>query len=379
MAYKRKLKIGFLFNQDSNWMGGIMYLLNTVRILNYLSTEEMPLVFIFYNKNCKKYVEKLNYPFLTKIEWCYPNIYYGYLKSWLNNRNIFIEKIIANYELDAVFPLQDFPVKSNINTKLISWYADLQHMYYPNYFSIRKRFERNSRIKYIFKNCENLVVSSQSVKDDFIKFFSIPEKLNIHIYRFVSVINKMFKDTIDTLREKYSLPQNYFMVCNQFHKHKNHKVILKALAGLKKEKNNIHIVFTGRLPDNPKSSYLKELHDIIKENNILEKISFLGLIPRDDQLLLMKYSQAIIQPSIFEGWSTVIEDAKSLQVPVVASNIEVNIEQLEEKGTYFSPFDHSELKYILLNFPNRNDKEKIYEDYEVRMKNAANKFILIFK
>ena len=31
-----------------------------------------------------------------------------------------------------------------------------------------------------------------------------------------------------------------------------------------------------------------------------------------DQLRLMKESLGVIQPSLFEGWSTVIEDAKAL-------------------------------------------------------------------
>ena len=58
---------------------------------------------------------------------------------------------------------------------------------------------------------------------------------------------------------------------------------------------------------------------------------------RAEQLLLMKYAQAVIQPSLFEGWSTVIEDAISLQVPVIASNLPVNIEQLGDRGVYFDP------------------------------------------
>ncbi|MCK5840202.1 MAG: glycosyltransferase, partial [Bacteroidales bacterium] len=103
-----------------------------------------------------------------------------------------------------------------------------------------------------------------------------------------------------------------------------------------------------------------------------------GLIPRGDQLLLMKYAKAIVQPSLFEGWSTVIEDAKSLQVPVIASNLPVNIEQLQEKGTYFEPHDYSTLAKILDSYPGRNYNDKIYEEYEVRMKNAAYEFMKIF-
>ena len=105
----------------------------------------------------------------------------------------------------------------------------------------------------------------------------------------------------------------------------------------------------------------------------------MGLIPRCDQLLLMKYCKAILQPSLFEGWSTVIEDAKSLQVPVIAANLNVNIEQLEEKGTYFEPHNVSQLVSILENYPNRDYNSQLYNSYDNRMKNAAYELLSVFK
>jgi len=92
----------------------------------------------------------------------------------------------------------------------------------------------------------------------------------------------------------------------------------------------------------------------------------------------MKHSQAVIQPSLFEGWSTVIEDAMSLQVPVIASNIPVNIEQLGEKGKYFNPHNEDELAAILANYPARENEVLLYEDYKTRVRSAAREFIRIF-
>lgn len=121
------------------------------------------------------------------------------------------------------------------------------------------------------------------------------------------------------------------------------------------------------------------MHKLIDENSLQKNISILGFIPRDDQLQLMRYSQAVIQPSLFEGWSTVIEDSRSLQVPVIASNLKVNKEQLKKTGIYFDPSDPDELASILTKYPERKLNEKIYEDYELRVKKAATKLIEIFK
>ena len=123
---------------------------------------------------------------------------------------------------------------------------------------------------------------------------------------------------------------------------------------------------------------MQELHDIINENQLKSQISFLGLIPRGDQLLLMKNAKAILQPSLFEGWSTVIEDARSLQVPVIATDLPVNIEQLEDKGKYFSAYDDEKLASLIIEQQGVKKSKQLYEPYEKRMKDAAYSFYSIF-
>lgn len=374
-----RFRLGILFNFNPKWTGGLIYLLNVVRILDFLDEKDKPTVVVLFNPALKKYVDEINYPYLELVPNQFPSIYKGYALSILKNKNLFVDDLAIQHQLDAVFPMHDYPVKSKLKIKLVSWYADLQHQYYPQFFSKLKIFERNARIKMILRNSKDLVVSSQAVKDDFEKFYKIPKSLKISIYHFVSIIDNLPDLTFEQLREKYNLPQEYYMISNQFHKHKNHKVAFEAVAELKKKGISTHIAVTGRFPEEPNSEYLQQLHDIVNQNELKTSISFLGLIPRGDQLLLMKYAKAIIQPSLFEGWSTVIEDAKSLQVPVIAANLNVNIEQLQETGTYFEPHNFGQLASILANYPSRDFGKMLYEPYSERMKKAAYEFLAVFK
>lgn len=375
----KKPRIGIIFNFRSGWMGGIIYILNVIRMLNFLEDEDKPEIILFYRSDLKKFVDEINYPYFKALEWSFPSIEKGYLISWLLRKNVFVYKIMQEFELDGLYPLHDFPVRTKSRTRLVSWYADLQHEYYPEFFTKRKILERTARIRFILKNSDDLVVSSQAVANDFKKFFKIRDNLKIHIFHFVSVIDDFSGLNIEDLRVKYKLTLQYFMISNQFHKHKNHKVLLNALALLKEKGVILHLAFTGRFPVESDSPYLKELNNIIKSNRLEDQICFLGIIPRADQLLLMKHSQAVIQPSLFEGWSTVIEDAISLQVPVIASNLLVNVEQLGNVGVYFDPNDPAELASILQDYPKRNIHNVLYEEYSERVKNAAKGFISIFK
>lgn len=373
---KERKRIGIIFNFSPSWMGGVVYIMNIIKTLNYLESDDKPVIVLFYNPNLKQFVDEIDYPFFNKVLWPYPSVYKTFLKSLFTRKNAFVDEIITKFELDAIFPLHDYPVKSRRKTKIVSWYADLQHKHYPEFFTRFKRIERNLRIRLILRNSKDLVVSSEAVKDDFYRFFKIPKSLKIHVYHFVSIIDKFPSGDFEIVRQQYGLPQDYFMISNQFHKHKNHKVAFQAIADLQKEGMKINLVLTGKLPEDDDSEYAAELRKILTENELEDRIFFLGVLPRNTQLAIMKNATAVIQPSLFEGWSTVIEDAKSLQVPVIASDLNVNREQLGETGTYFEP--HNAIHLAELMEMAKKNHSDLYEDYKLRVKKAAYELYAIF-
>ncbi len=377
MTENKRLKLGVIFNFDSSWMGGIIYIINIVKTLNFLDDKEKPQIFLFYNPSLKKFLNEFDYPYIEKVKWDFPSLIKGNIKSWILRKNLFIIGILKEYDLDAIYPLQDYPARTNTHSKLISWTPDFQHKKYPNFFSKKIILGRHIRLKNVMRNNFDLVLSSNDAFNDLKKYYTIPDSLYVHIYHFVSVIEDLQYTNIDDLLEKYKLPDKYFLISNQFHKHKNHRIVFKAVALLKEMGIRVNLAITGKFPDASYSPYMNELHEILDKNQLHDQIFMLGIISRNDQLQLMRNSQAVIQPSLFEGWSTVIEDAMSLQVPVIATNLNVNIEQLQNTGTYFDPYNVDELVEILKNYPEDNKREKLYEDFEVRVKEAAKNLIQI--
>ncbi len=373
------MKVGILFNFSPKWMGGVIYIINLVNTLNFLDDKDKPEILLFHRKDLKRFIDEMKYPYLDPIEWNFPSITKGTLISMLLRKNLFIYDIIQKFDLDSVYPLQDYPVRTETKVKLVSWCADFQHRHYPEFFSAAQSAGRNTRTKLALKNTNDLVLSSHDALTDLRNFYRVRDTMNLHVYHFVSVIDAGTDQNINDLKIKYGLPDKYFMVSNQFHKHKNHKVLLVALAKLKVKGIIKHMAFTGKLPDSADSTYLTDLHRIIDDYDLNSQISMLGVISRNDQLPLMKNSQAVIQPSLFEGWSTVIEDAISLQVPVISSNLRVNIEQLGDKGVYFDPHNPDQLVDLLVNFPERCLNDKFYEEYNTRVRNAAYSLLKILK
>ena len=119
--------------------------------------------------------------------------------------------------------------------------------------------------------------------------------------------------------------------------------MIDAVKLLKEKGNDILLIFTGKEYDHRNPAYTDELKNFVQQNNLSSQILFLGFIDRAEQLQLMNHAEAIIQPSLFEGWSTVVEDGKAMNQYVIASNIDVHIDQLQQNCSFFNPLNPIEL------------------------------------
>ena len=203
---------------------------------------------------------------------------------------------------------------------------DFQEHYFPAFFSDEELQSRKAAQEYIAKQ-DHLVVSSIDAKKDFEKFYP-QHKCKVEVLPF-AVSNPDIKqlNAADVL-VKYGVQPGYFFIANQFWIHKNHIVILEAIRKLKEEGLKYQFVFSGKTNDYRSAGHFEMLQQKVTEFDIKGQVKFLGFIDRLDQMVLMKQANSIIQPSLFEGWSTVVEDAKSLQQHIIASDLEVHKEQL---------------------------------------------------
>lgn len=190
------------------------------------------------------------------------------------------------------------------------------------------------------------------------------------VMSFVSYLEpEYFKPNPHLTKEKYQLPDNFFLVSNQFYPHKNHILIIEALGILKQKNIYPTVVFTGSF--NQDSEHYVKLVSRIKELELEKQVIILGLIPRIDQIQLMRMCLAIIQPSLFEGWSTVIEDARTLGKPILASDFPVHLEQSPPRTLFFEQHNPEQLASLMSNaFDNFKPGIDIDAEETARYKNS---------
>jgi glycosyltransferase involved in cell wall biosynthesis len=165
----------------------------------------------------------------------------------------------------------------------------------------------------------------------------------LHFVSQPGVYNNTLK--FEQIISKYKIDENYFFLPNQLWKHKNHMVVFKALTLLKKNGISVCVVCTGQIDDYRNNEYSHKIKQYIQENEL--NVKLLGIIDYQDVVELMRNSIAVINPSYFEGWSSTVEECKSLGKNMILSDINVHKEQAPDNSYYFNPDDENELYKII--------------------------------
>lgn len=324
----KRLKIALNYRYDENWIGGTYYIENLISALNTLPIEDKPVLFIVseYDDYCTL-AAKVDYPFIS-----YHNSY-GPRNLFLKVANKITRKLFGlnvfgkKNTVDVLFPFSS-PIAYLTSKKNIYWIPDFQEHYFPKFFSEKEAEQRKQWQASIINSKNQLILSSKAAYSNYKEIFP-KTTLEPFILPFAVTLPNIFTIDFSTVKKDLGLTDEYFICPNQFWIHKDHKTLIKAISHLKNKGQTVTVYFTGKTEDHRFPGYYKELESMINELGLQGNIISLGFLDRRVQLAVMKNALAIIQPSLFEGWSTVIEDAKALNKFVIASDIEVHKEQLE--------------------------------------------------
>jgi glycosyltransferase involved in cell wall biosynthesis len=376
MVKRKRVALTYAYNE--NWIGGTYYIENLIAALNQLPDAQKPelLIFSFDAADSERLKKAVQYPYwiFRRFErtLSLPARIANKLTATLLGRR-FINTLYG--DIDLIFPLPTAwrGYFSRVQHHLY-WIPDFQEHYLPAFFKQEEILVRKTDQELILQIAKNIVFSSHAAQNDFNDIYP-SNTLTQHVLQF-AVIGKPASGAITDCLVKYDIAQPYFICSNQFWKHKNHAVVLRSLVKLRNTHPQTLIIFTGKEHDYRNPTYFEELMALCEDLGLRSELRFLGFIPREDQLILMQAAIAVIQPSLFEGWSTVVEDAKSLNVPIVASALSVHQEQLAEyqPKLFFPPDDDTKLAWCLIQMMSGEVSTSVY-DYQHDVIRFAQEFM----
>jgi glycosyltransferase involved in cell wall biosynthesis len=344
-----KRRLGLTVAEDIRWIGGSIYLRNLVHILASLPSPERPEVVLLGGVTAQSELVRhlASFDFVKGIS---PS---NEAVARLGRAGVWMKRLLwytagrlprpAKFRgIDLEFPV--FKVESRPWPGLY-WIPDFQHAAMPQMFSREERGWRDTTYSRIAQQDGVLLLSSRAALSDFRRLFPDPT-VRPRVWSFCSSLGAAERGGANP-RDKYRLPEKFLYVPNQFWVHKDHATVFRALGLLRAKGIAPTVVCTGLQDDYRHPEHFRTLMEGASTSGAAAQIRCLGLVPREDQLEIFRHAAAVVQPSLFEGWSTVVEDTKSLGRPLIVSDIPPHLEQAADTAHFFRAGSPEDLARVL--------------------------------
>lgn len=346
----RPIRLAFTLISRQAWAGGYNYQLNLFNALaNYCPGAITPVVFTGEGHDAGELAPIRQVPAAEIV--CSANFDRPALSSLLPTafaQDRGAMSSFRSHKIDAVWEnARFFGWKCPYPT--VAWIPDLQHRQLPHLFSNKARRRREMGFQLQVLSGRTVILSSRSAERHCLSYYP-RTKERTAVVRFASEPSaELLKLDPEQVLHKYDLPRTYFYVPNQFWRHKNHRIVLDALALLAERGVRPVVVASGGSDPN-EPEYLNQIMREAADRGLARQFRYLGMIPLAEVYALLRACAALINPSRFEGWSTTVEEAKSFSVPMMLSDIDVHREQAEQRARYFGTDDAPALAAHLQDF-----------------------------
>jgi glycosyltransferase involved in cell wall biosynthesis len=265
------------------------------------------------------------------------------------------DKLLNEKSIDLVHQ----PFQDSFRTKFKSiWHPhDLQHIYFPEFFSKSQIKHRN---RYWRKNAEhaNLIIcETPLIKNDVIKTWDINSK-KIEIVP-TPPLPRLNLDSEQILK----LPKRFLYYPAAFWPHKNHFRLIQAFDQLRKEGFDVSLVLTGA-----KNGVYNEVVNLTHKLKLEENIFFLGHVSDDQVAHIFNSCEIVVIPTLHESLSLPVWEAWIYGKPLAYSKIDYLPFQVDGTGFGFNPYDIDSITATLrdifdrkvdLEFTEKRSKEKL--------------------
>ena len=238
------------------------------------------------------------------------------LKSISNFINPY-QRIIKRSNIKLLHvPIQYSPIYKT-SVPVVTTMHDVQEFHFPEFFTASERLHRAINNLKSVSESDQIIVSFEHIKKDLIKYYSVPEeKISVCPPPFADDWFATKKETEwITLETKYSISKKYLLYPAATWPHKNHLLLIEALAEVKNDIPDISLVCTGN-----KTEYYSAIEKKLKELKLESSVKFLGIVPEEDLIGLYKNSELVVIPTLYEAGSGPLYEAMKYKVPVICAN-----------------------------------------------------------
>jgi glycosyltransferase involved in cell wall biosynthesis len=341
---RRMLTIGFVVSFDDDWLGGVNYLRNLLSAIDEDPDRRVEAVVLTGVETPGARLTELPCVRVVRDRLLDKGSFAARLRRLAvraTSTDVMLDRLLRRHRIDVLS--HSTPMGKGARTPAIAWVPDLQHVHLPQFFSADDRAGRDRHFRLQCEQSDSVIVSSEAARHDLEAIH--PEVAGkVEVLRFVPKVDLAVPvPALETLERRHGFRGPFIHLPNQFWVHKNHSTVIEALARLRNAGRTVTVVSTGSTADCRHPGHFPSLVERIEALGLTGCFRILGVVPYAELIGLMTHSVCVLNPSLFEGWSTTVEEAKALGKPVVLSDIAVHREQNPARATFFPPRDAAAL------------------------------------
>ena len=345
------IRVAFTLFRDESWTGGLNYLRNLFSALAELPDRPVvPVLFVAPGAKAGSLAALRPHLQDDPIEvagWSADQRWQRLAGLCLRQRDEAALAAFRQARIDLVFRNEGWDGFAS-PVPILAWIADFQHCHLPGMFNRVGRLKRNLKYGAYCRVASRVMVSSLDAQRDCERFFPASQGKVSAVPFAVEVPPPPPLEATREVVRGYGLPERFIYFPGQLWRHKNHGVVVQALERLRQAGHAITVVSTGNLADGRHPDHPRSIVAAVERLGLREHFRFLGLVPYAHIGHLMRASMGMLNPSLFEGWSTTVEEAKSLGARMILSDLRVHREQAAGSALFFDPHDPQALADRLL-------------------------------
>jgi glycosyltransferase involved in cell wall biosynthesis len=264
-------------------------------------------------------------PFINKVNEIKPDIIF----TTTNRMNILV--LLASYffscKPEIIIREPNLP-SAQIKNKILKWWHIIL-------------------IKFLYKKADKIIAQTYEMKEEICIFFNTKcEKVEVMINPIdKNMIDKMVEDTKNPFEKKYI---NLISI-GRLSYQKGFDILIKAFSKVIEKNKNYRLYILGEGEDKEK------LQNLIKELGLKDYVFLLGF--QKNPYIYMKYADALVLSSRWEGLPNVVLESIYLGTKVICTKIGKTIEKIvEENNGFLVEVENVEdLKEKILKIGNKND------------------------
>ena len=212
---------------------------------------------------------------------------------------------------------------------------DLIHQLFPEVLGSRfKLLVSRAMLGHAVKHAERIITVSGYTRRDIARHCGVPEERIAVTYNAVSPsFQRAPDDAVARLREELGLPGRFLLAVGVNRPHKNFPFLIDAFAQwVSRRGADAGLVICGM-----QGRDAAQLGRLAAERNVAKAVRFIDYLEHGKLPALYQAADALVFPSLYEGFGIPVIEAQRLGTPVISSSASCMPEVAGEGALYFDP------------------------------------------